>query len=64
VEYRDERVALFVRSLPRGVHSFRYRLRAEVPGEFAALPGQVSAMYAPEIRANSASLRLIVEERD
>lgn len=62
VEYRDERVALFLRQLPRGRHSLSYRLRAEIPGEFVALPAQAVALYAPELRGNSASTRLIVEE--
>jgi uncharacterized protein YfaS (alpha-2-macroglobulin family) len=53
VEFRDNRVAFFVRELGRGAHSVAYRLRAEVPGVFAALPTKASAMYAPELRANS-----------
>jgi uncharacterized protein YfaS (alpha-2-macroglobulin family) len=38
VEYRDERVALFCRTVARGQHSVSYRLRAEIPGKFSALP--------------------------
>ncbi len=53
VEFRDERVALFCRTLARGQHSAAYRLRAEIPGRFSALPTKVSAMYAPELKANS-----------
>jgi uncharacterized protein YfaS (alpha-2-macroglobulin family) len=53
VEYRDERVVLFARTLARGQHSVSYRLRAEIPGRFSALPARVSAMYAPELKANS-----------
>ena len=53
VEFRDERVAFFVRTLGRGTHLVSYRLRAEIPGSFSALPTRVSAMYAPELRANS-----------
>ncbi len=63
VEYRDEKVALFVRALPRGRHSVSYRLRAEIPGKFHALPTQASAMYAPELKANSDEIRLNVEDR-
>ena len=37
VEFRDERVAFFVRALARGKHSVSYRLRAEIPGKFSAL---------------------------
>ncbi len=58
VEYRDNRVALFVRQLPRGKHSLTYRVRAEIPGQFSALPTRASAMYAPELKANSDELKL------
>lgn len=62
VEFRDERVAFFVSHLARGKHSVRYRLRAEVPGKFSALPAQGTAMYAPELRANSDEIKLNVED--
>ncbi|MDR3234629.1 MAG: alpha-2-macroglobulin [Planctomycetaceae bacterium] len=52
-EFRDERVAFFVYRLMRGKHSLTYRLRAEQPGEFSALPAKIEAMYAPELRGNS-----------
>ena len=38
MEFRDNRVAFFVRALARGKHSVSYRLRAEIPGKFGALP--------------------------
>ena len=38
VEFRDDRVAFFSRTLARGKHSVSYRLRAEIPGTFHALP--------------------------
>jgi alpha-2-macroglobulin len=58
LELRDERVSLFVRRLARGTHSVSYRLRAEIPGKFSALPTRASAMYAPELKANSHELKL------
>ena len=58
VEYRDEKVALFVRWLPRGKHSVSYRLRAEIPGKFSVLPTRAEAMYAPELKANSDEIKL------
>lgn len=58
VEYRDERVVFFCRSLARGKHSVKYRVRAEIPGKFNALPTKISAMYAPELRGNSDEIRL------
>ncbi|QDS98988.1 alpha-2-macroglobulin family protein [Adhaeretor mobilis] len=62
VEYRDERVNLFVRRLARGKHSVSYRLRAEIPGKFSALPTEVSAMYAPELKANSDEFKLRIKD--
>jgi uncharacterized protein YfaS (alpha-2-macroglobulin family) len=62
VEFRDERVAFFVRELARGQHSLSYRLRAEIPGKFSALPTKASAMYAPELKANSDEIKLAIED--
>ena len=62
VEFRDERVAFFARTLARGKHSVSYRLRAEIPGRFHALPARAQAMYAPEVRANSDEIQLRVDD--
>ncbi|MFT7511710.1 MAG: hypothetical protein ACI9QL_000917 [Candidatus Omnitrophota bacterium] len=62
VEFRDEKVAFFVRSLARGKHSVSYRLRAEIPGRFSALPARGFAMYAPELKANSDEIKLKIED--
>ncbi len=62
MELRDERVAFFVRSLPRGKHSVSYRMRAEIPGKFSALPTRASAMYAPELKGNSDEIKLQIED--
>ena len=53
MELRDEKVAFFAPSIGRGEHLLRYRLRAEVPGLFHALPAVVQGMYVPELRGNS-----------
>jgi len=63
VEFRDEKVALFVRSLPRGRHNLSYRLRAEIPGTFSALPTQAVGMYAPELRGNSDEMKITVRDQ-
>jgi len=62
VEFRDQKVAFFVRRLARGIHSVSYRLRAEIPGRFSALPAKGYAMYAPELKANSDEIKLIVND--
>jgi uncharacterized protein YfaS (alpha-2-macroglobulin family) len=61
-ELRDRKVALFLDKLPEGVWEIRYDLRAEVPGDFHALPVVGHAMYVPEIRCNGAELRVHVKD--
>ena len=62
MELRDNRVTFFVRALARGKHSIAYRMRAEIPGQFAALPTRASAMYAPELKGNSEEIKLKIED--
>lgn len=62
MELRDEKVSLFVQFLPRGRHNLSYRLRAEIPGKFSALPTTAQAMYAPELRANSDEMKWIIRD--
>ena len=62
VEFRDERVAFFARTLDRGKHSVSYRLRAEIPGSFHALPARAQAMYAPELRATQTRSSFEIED--
>ncbi|WP_337173798.1 MG2 domain-containing protein [Paludisphaera sp.] len=62
VEFRDERVSFFVTRLARGKHGVSYRLRAEIPGRFHALPARGAAMYAPELQGNSDEIRLEVTD--
>jgi uncharacterized protein YfaS (alpha-2-macroglobulin family)/tetratricopeptide (TPR) repeat protein len=62
-ELRDRKVALFIDKLPEGVWQITYDLRAEVPGRFHALPVLGHAMYVPEIRCNSAEVRITVNDR-
>ena len=52
-EFRDEKVALFLDHLPQGEHKLTYRLRAEIPGDFHALPNAGQGMYMPDVRCLS-----------
>ena len=63
MEMRNEKTSFFVRQLARGSHSVRYRLRAEIPGSFSALPTMAEAMYAPELKANSDEMKIRVKDR-
>jgi uncharacterized protein YfaS (alpha-2-macroglobulin family) len=57
-ELRDRKVALFIDKMPEGIWQLSYEMRAEVPGQFHALPVLGHAMYVPEIRTNGAETRI------
>lgn len=61
-ELRDRKVAMFIDKLPEGLWQIKYTLRAEVPGQFHALPVLGHAMYVPEIRCNGAEIRVTVKD--
>lgn len=62
VEFREEKVAMFFRKIRRGTTNLTYRLRAEVPGRFSALPVQTYAMYSPDLKANSNEFKLNIAD--
>lgn len=62
-ELRDRKIAMFIDQLPQGMWEIHYDLRAEVPGNFHALPLMAHAMYVPEIRANDTEIRIQVEDQ-
>jgi len=53
IEPRDEKAAFFIGYMPQGTRAIRYRMRAEIPGEFHALPTNGYSMYAPDVRCLS-----------
>jgi len=63
LELHDEKVVFFIGLLEQGQHVLRYKLRAETPGHFHALPTKGFAMYAPEVKAISDEMRLRVKEQ-
>lgn len=60
IQVRDEKVGLFSRTLPRGISTMQYDVRAEVPGELHVMPTEVTAMYSPSLFGYSAEKRLTV----
>jgi uncharacterized protein YfaS (alpha-2-macroglobulin family) len=62
MELRDERVVFFIGWLAQGEHTVTYRVRAEVPGVFHALPTKGHAMYAPELSCNSDEMLLKIRD--
>ena len=63
VEFRDDRVCFFIENLPQGRSTTSYRLRAETPGKFSALPTTIYGMYAPELRGNSDEFKATVIDK-
>jgi hypothetical protein len=62
-EFHDQKVSIAMTHLYHGQHVAQYRMRAETPGDFHALPSQVFNMYHPEIGGNSAEFRIKVEDK-
>ena len=62
MELRDTKVVFFATWLRQGEHTLKYKLRAEIPGTFHALPTKAYAMYAPEVRAISDEMRLGIKD--
>lgn len=58
-QVRDQRVDYYFARLVEPV-TFTYILRAEIPGEFTALPSQAWLMYEPDVQGRSAQERLLV----
>lgn len=52
-ELRDDRVALFARTLPRGTYEFAYSIRLTSPGEFNVIPAFANETYFPEVFGRS-----------
>ncbi|MFN8532601.1 MAG: Ig-like domain-containing protein [Dehalococcoidia bacterium] len=62
IDIRDDKVALFARSLPRGTYEFTYLVRLSSAGRFAAQPARASLMYFPEIWGRSGGSSFEVRE--
>lgn len=60
-DVRDDRIAFFARHLTPGEHTIEYNLRAQTPGSYNALPTMLQAMYAPDVRAESAETRVTIQ---
>ena len=62
-ELRDREVTFFADHLAQGKTTFTYRLRAESPGTFRALPHNGFAMYRPDVRCLSNEAIVKIGER-
>jgi hypothetical protein len=61
-EVRDEKVAFFATELPAGRHEFSYLLRAQIPGDYHAMPTIATLMYYPEYQGNGDEARVRIVE--
>ena len=62
-ESRDSGTNFFIEWLPAGEYTLKYRLRANLAGEFRSAPAQVQSIYAPEFVAYSAGEKLSIAPR-
>jgi uncharacterized protein YfaS (alpha-2-macroglobulin family) len=60
-ETRDSGTNFFFDWLPAGEYTFKYRLRANMSGEFKVGPATLQSMYAPEFNAYSSGAVLRIE---
>ncbi|MEA3401538.1 MAG: alpha-2-macroglobulin family protein [Armatimonadota bacterium] len=58
---RDEMVAFAVKFLPIGARTLSYRMRAEVPGRYRAMPTVAYNMYDPTVRSYGAADEFVIE---
>ena len=53
VEYRDARTVFFQETFESGRYEFAYLVKVTSPGQFRAVPAQISPMYVPNVHASS-----------
>lgn len=62
VDVFDDRIAIYVRDIPKGETTFDFNLRAETQGSTKCLPAQVFEMYSPEMSASSSGATIEVRK--
>jgi uncharacterized protein YfaS (alpha-2-macroglobulin family) len=60
-EVRDSATNFFIEWLPAGEYTLKYRLRANLAGQFRVGPATLQSMYAPEFCAFSTGQRLRID---
>ncbi len=63
VELRDQTVVFFASSLSPGECVLKYKLRAETPGVFRAMPATGFAMYSPQLRGNTTEQTIVIKDK-
>ncbi|MEO8678596.1 MAG: MG2 domain-containing protein [Vicinamibacterales bacterium] len=60
VEYRDARTVFFQETFERGRYEYSYLVKVIAPGQFRAIPAQISPMYVPGVTASSEPQTFVV----
>ncbi len=60
-QVKDDKISLFVNTLPKGKSVMTYALRPEMAGSFHVMPTQAYPMYEPSVRGSGAEALLKVE---
>ncbi len=59
-DYRDDHVAFYYDSLPKGTYDFYFRSRASIVGSFVQPPARAELMYDPAVFGHSPAARVEV----
>jgi uncharacterized protein YfaS (alpha-2-macroglobulin family) len=62
VDYRDEKMAVFITRMWQGKYKFEYELTAQTPGEFHVMPAKAYMMYKDEVGGNSDEFTIKVSD--
>ncbi|MBN1573732.1 MAG: hypothetical protein JW984_11105 [Deltaproteobacteria bacterium] len=61
-EIRDERIAYSLRNFRYEKYTFKYLLRAQIPGMFEVMPAKAYLMYYPTLTGRTGSGELVINE--
>ena len=53
VEYRDSKTVFFQETFEQGRYEYSYLVKVIAPGQFRAVPAQITPMYVPNVHASS-----------
>ncbi len=61
-ELRDDKVALFAGSLPKGTYTYTYAMRCTTPGDYRVMPAKGYEMYAADRFGRSGGLQFHIAD--
>jgi hypothetical protein len=63
-EYRDNRYAIVLTKLSKGIYEYSYIIKAQIPGTFEVNPAVVQLMYYPEKRGFSTFEKISIKAKE